>query len=103
MNDQTLVEAYLEQIAPDIAPIMSQVARCESGYKQEWNSMNPTGDPNSKYSAYGYFQIVKGTALKADPTLDRFNPLENIELAVKIYRNEKTKLSDWQLSSNCWK
>lgn len=100
-NDYNLISAYLNKIAPDLTDTLLEVARCESGYQQKWNYMNPTGDLNSKWSAYGYFQITKGTAFSADPTLDRFDPYENIELAVKIYRNRG--ISPWYLSEGCHK
>lgn len=100
LNDQNLVVAYLNKVAPDIAPILSEVARCESGYQQKWNYMNKEGDPNSKWSAYGYFQIIKGTA-QIDPILDRMKPIDNIELAVKIYR--KSGITPWKLSEDCHK
>jgi len=61
--------------------------------------MNPTSDPNSKYSAYGYFQIVKSTAERIDPTLDRMDPYDNIKLAVKIY--DKLGVNQWLVAPLC--
>lgn len=100
LNDQNLVETYLDKIAPDIAPILSRVAFCETHYRNVWNYMNPTGDLDSKWSAFGYFQITKSTGLITDPSLDRMNPLDNIKLAVEIYRKRGSQ--DWSQSKSCW-
>ena len=95
-------QAYLKSITtPEEYKTLFCVAKNESGWKMTWNYMNKSGDLNSKWSAYGVFQIIASTARATDPTLDRFDPLENIQLAVKLYR--KSGISPWLVAPLCSK
>lgn len=79
--------------------VLDCIARNESRWKMTWNYMNKSGDPTSKWSAYGIFQIIASTARATDPTLDRFDPFENIQLAVKLYRRSGS--SPWLVAPLC--
>ena len=95
-------KAYLASITtPQEYEFLSEVIRCESGWKMKWNYMNPSGDPTSRFSAFGYFQIIKSTALATDSTLDRMKAVDNLILGVKLYR--RAGLSPWEASRSCWR
>lgn len=79
--------------------VLDCLARKESRWSMTWNYMNPTGDVSSKWSAYGIFQILESTARGTDPTLDRMQPFDNIDLAVKLYR--KSGASPWLVADLC--
>lgn len=92
-------QSYLAKLAGDDYWVLNCIAQKESGWKMIWNYMNPTGDPNSKWSAYGYFQILKTTARHIDPKLDRMDQWENIELAVKLYQEQGS--DPWLVAPQC--
>ena len=71
-----------------------RVARCESGFKLNPNAKNPDS------TATGIFQIIIGTW---DGNLcegERWDFVDNIDCAYKIYA--KRGLQPWNASKNCW-
>ena len=106
INPETYSKQYIEDLirlksaeAGINGDLMVKVAFCESKMIQKWNYMNPTGDPNSKWSAYGIFQIIRGHQKKYG--IDRMTIDGNIALAIELYKKNGTQ--DWELSSSCWK
>lgn len=77
--------------------VLNCIATKESGWVQKWNYLYKTNP--QKYTAYGFFQILESTARGTDPTLDRFDPYQNIELAVKLYR--KSGATPWLVWPQC--
>lgn len=73
------------------APIMVEVARCESGFK---NVPSPTGD----FGPYQVNQVHLKTL--AEMELDRTKVEDNIKYARYLYM--KNGLRDWQNSKGCW-
>lgn len=89
---------YLKSLTtPEEYKILSCIAQKESRWQMKWNYLHDT-DPD-KYTAYGIFQILSSTAFSTDSTLDRFDPLQNIELAVKLYR--KSGSQPWLVAPLC--
>lgn len=79
--------------------LMVEIARCESGFRPyRWNYMNPTGDPKSKWSAYGMFQVI--ASHERTYGVSRMTLEGNIEIAMKLYLKNGT--TDWKESRNCW-
>ena len=96
---------YIEALITDKAAlagidpkILLAIAKAESGFQQKWNYMNPTGDPNSIYSAYGVFQIIKTNEIKYG--ISRMTLEGNISLAIQIYLFEGT--TPWNISKHNW-
>ena len=96
--EEMIIEyATLKDVDPDLA---LRIARCESNF-------NPKAkNPNS--SASGVYQWIKGSFeyygklyWKDDYyQKDRFNPKDNIELAIWVISTKGT--SDWTESRHCW-
>ena len=74
-------------------PLLLAIAEAESNFNPEAT--------NSKSTAKGLFQILKGTAKKYCPEANLFNPEENIECAKKIYEDKKWQ--PWMSSFPKWK
>lgn len=91
-------QAYLKALTTEKEyEVLNCLATHESRWQQKWNYMyvvNP-----QKYTAYGIFQILESTARGVDPTLDRKDPHQNIELAVKLYRSSGK--SPWLVAPLC--
>ena len=106
INPETYSKQYIEDLirlkSAEVGingDLMVKISECESKVRQVWNYMNPTGDLNSKWSAYGIFQIIRGHQEKYG--INRMTIEGNINLALAIYKNEGT--SPWELSKTCWK
>ena len=81
------------------ADIMIEIARCESGFQaHKWNYMNPTGNPHSKWSAYGLFQVI--ASHEKTFGVSRLTLEGNIEIAMRLYLKNGTR--DWNESRGCW-
>lgn len=79
--------------------LLTRIAWCESGLKQDrWNYMNPTGDPNSKWSAYGLFQVI--SSHERTFGVSRMTAEGNIEIAIGLYEAHGTQ--PWVASRGCW-
>jgi len=96
-NPNIYVE-YLRKLAGKDFEVLNCIATKESKWRMVWNYMYKT-DPK-KYTAYGFFQILESTARGIDPTLDRTDPYENIELAVKIFN--KSGVFPWLVWEQCY-
>lgn len=80
---------------PD-APIMVEVAKCESRFKQY--AYNPTNNSHDG----GIFQISKkyhGEEMN-ELGVDQYDIQENIQFARKLY--EREGLKPWNASKKCW-
>lgn len=86
----------IHETFPD-APVMVEVARCESGFDPE--AFNPTNTSNDR----GIFQISdlwqKSTWKKLGYT-DMHDVKQNIEYARYLY--DKYGLQPWSASKHCW-
>ena len=71
-----------------------KVARCESGFNLNANAKNPDS------TATGIFQIVIGTWDGNRCTGERWDFVDNIDCAYKIYA--KRGLQPWNASKHCW-
>ena len=90
--DEKILAAF-----PD-APIMLQIAYCESG-----NGCIPPINPIAKNpgsSASGVFQILKGTWADYGCIGDPFDEDDNIACARKIY--DRSGLTPWNASRSSW-
>lgn len=89
------IKKEIRDVFPD-APIMLEVARCESQYKKD--AYNPTNNSDD----IGVFQISTkhhGGQVKA-LGLDMRNPHDNILYAKKLY--DSNGLQPWSASKGCW-
>ena len=87
--EKTIEEKIREEFTD--APIMIQIARCESGFK---NVPSRTGD-------YGPFQINQVHLRTLNRLgLDRTNVDDNISYARYLYNQGGT--SAWYMSRHCW-
>lgn len=89
---------YLRVLASADFDILDRIAQCESKWRMVWNYRH--AENPEYYTAYGFFQITRGTAHATDASLDRTIPQENIRLAVKLYRKSGTV--PWNASRSCW-
>ncbi len=93
------VKEYVEIYFAD-APVMIDIARCESQFRQFDKKGNVVKNPNS--TAMGIFQIMsslhKDTA--ADMGMDILSIQGNLEYARYLYEKEGTK--PWNASKACW-
>lgn len=77
--------------------LMVRIATCESGLvPNKWNYLHDTNP--SVYTAYGLFQVVKSH--DAQYGLNRMDPYDNIELAMRLYQDHGT--TPWNASKSCW-
>lgn len=89
------VQQEILKVFPD-APIMVQVAKCESGFKPE--AHNPTNNSHDK----GIFQIstkYHGAKLEA-LGLDPYDVRDNLAYARMLY--DQSGLKPWDWSKPCW-
>ena len=85
-------KTYLKNLAGTDYEILYRIAYCESGWKET------AKNPNS--SASGLFQFINST-WKRYGQGDVFDPYNNINAAIDLYRAEGTR--PWDESRNCWK
>ncbi len=78
-----------------------KVLDCIASKESRWRMVkNYMWDSNpKKYTAFGIFQILESTAKGVDPTLDRMEPYQNIQLAVKLYR--RSGATPWLVAPQC--
>lgn len=89
------VKQEIEKVFPD-APIMKEVARCESGFKP--NAYNPTNNSNDS----GVMQISQkyhGKRMR-ELGLDPFDVQDNLAFARILY--DEQGLAPWKWSKPCW-
>lgn len=99
MPQAQTVKEYVEIYFAD-APVMIQIARCESQYRQFDKTGAILKNPSS--SAVGIFQIM--SSLHDKPAekmgMDIHSIDGNLEYARYLYDNEGTK--PWNSSKGCW-
>ena len=61
-------------VDPMTAAGMAMESYSESGFRDKWNFMNPQGDPNSKFSASGFWQVLKSNWQKYAPQVGVTTP-----------------------------
>jgi hypothetical protein len=87
------IEEEILRVFPD-APIMVEVARCES-------QLDPLADREHRNVDVGLFQINQVHLPKlAELGLDRRNLHDNLTYARMLY--DWNGLNDWYMSRNCW-
>jgi hypothetical protein len=94
------VQEYIESYFADI-PVMIDVARCESHFKQFDKDGSALKNPNS--TATGVFQImssIHADAADANLGLDIYSLQGNAAYARYLY--ETQGLKPWAASASCW-
>lgn len=87
------VEREIREVFPEVADVMVEVARCESGLKP--TAKGPTND-------HGIFQLhlpSHGHRIEA-LGIDVDDPAENIRFARTLY--DERGLRPWSASKHCW-
>lgn len=98
-GDRIIQEAQRRGLSREDGELLVKISSCESGLDPtRWNYLNPTGDPTSKNSAYGLFQVIRSHELTYG--ISRMTPEGNIAIALNLYIKNGTK--DWVLSKGCW-
>jgi len=95
------VEEKILAAFPD-APIMLEVAYCESGVQTPddcWGPINPKAK-NPYSTAKGVFQILDGTWEYAECKGDPYNEDDNIACARILYEDSNTR--PWNASKHAW-
>lgn len=91
--EQIAVAIEILKVFPD-APIMVEVARCESG-------LNPMADRANLGVDVGVFQINQVHLNRlAELGLDRWDLHDNIAFARMLY--DESGLGPWYMSEHCW-
>jgi hypothetical protein len=90
-------QAYLWEVSGKDYEVLNCLIEKESGWKMKWNYMHDVNP--SKYTAYGFFQILESTARLVDPELDRMDAIDNIDLGIKIYR--QLGIEQWLVWRDC--
>lgn len=93
------VQEYVEIYFAD-APVMIEIARCESQFKQFDKKGNVVKNPRS--TAIGIFQIMSSLhkAPAAEMGMDITTIEGNADFARHLYETEGTK--PWNSSKGCW-
>ena len=87
------IEEEILRVFPD-APIMVEVARCESG-------LDPLADRENRNVDVGLFQINQVHLPRlAELGLDRRNTIDNLTYARMLY--DYSGLKPWNMSRDCW-
>lgn len=87
------IEEEILRVFPD-APIMVEVARCES-------NLDPLADRENRNVDVGLFQINQvHLPTLAELGLDRRNTIDNLTYARMLY--DWNGLNDWYMSRDCW-
>lgn len=99
MPQAQTVKEYVEIYFAD-APIMIDIARCESQFKQFDKKGNVVKNPNS--TAVGLFQIMSSLHNKPAEKMgmDIYSVDGNLEYARHLFEEEGTK--PWNSSKACW-
>lgn len=91
--EQQMVIEEILKVFPD-APIMVEVARCESG-------LYPSADRENRGVDVGLFQINQvHKARLAELGLDRWDLHDNLTYARMLY--DSSGLGPWYMSEHCW-
>lgn len=88
--DEERIIEEIRRVFPE-APIMVEVARCESRFKAD--AEGPTNDG-------GVFQIHRPSHHARIEGMDLYDPVENIRFARVLY--EERGLRPWYASRHCW-
>lgn len=95
--DQEYVVDKILQFFPD-APIMVQVARCESGLNPQADRLTYDGRTGIDVGLFQINQVHLATLNKLG--LDRYDLYDNLTFARMLYDTNGTR--DWYMSEHCW-
>lgn len=88
---------FLWLTEPELAPVLDRIAECESDWRMIPNSSGAS-------SAYGYFQIIRGTAAITPQFAEgrtRTDPQANVEMAIWLAKRDGV-MAHWFPSAKCW-
>ncbi len=99
MPQAQTVKEYVEIYFAD-APVMVDIARCESQFRQFDKKGNVLKNPKS--SAVGIFQVMSSIHVEdaKDKGMDIYSIEGNLEFARHLYEEKGTK--PWNASKACW-